>query len=85
MSVDGVGATYERLRRRPFAALLAAAALLGSVAPFGINVVVNADKSEPGWRWMDVLQGFAKFRREEPKEGARSAGAIDFQEDHAGL
>ncbi|SNT62824.1 Radical SAM superfamily protein [Streptosporangium subroseum] len=43
LSVDGVGATYERLRRRPFAAVLAAAALLRSVAPFGVNVVVNAD------------------------------------------
>lgn len=43
LSVDGVGATYERLRRRPFAAVLAAAALLRSVAPFGINMVVNAD------------------------------------------
>lgn len=43
LSVDGVGATYERLRRRPFAALRAAAALLRSVAPMGINVVVNAD------------------------------------------
>ncbi|MEO3862087.1 radical SAM protein [Acrocarpospora sp. B8E8] len=43
LSVDGVAATYERLRRRPFAAVLAAAGLLRSVAPFGVNVVVNAD------------------------------------------
>lgn len=43
LSVDGVGATYERLRRRPFAAVRDATALLRSVAPIGINTVVNAD------------------------------------------
>lgn len=43
LSVDGVGATYERLRRRPFAAVVSAAGMLRSIAPFGINVVVNAD------------------------------------------
>jgi pyruvate-formate lyase-activating enzyme len=43
LSVDGVGATYERLRGRPFAAVQNAAALLRSVAPIGINTVVNAD------------------------------------------
>lgn len=43
LSVDGVGATYERLRNRPFADVLAAATLLRSVAPIGINTVVNTD------------------------------------------
>jgi sulfatase maturation enzyme AslB (radical SAM superfamily) len=43
LSVDGVGATYERLRHRPFATVIAAADLLRTVAPIGINVVVNAD------------------------------------------
>ena len=43
LSVDGVGATYERLRGRPFAAAESAAARLRSVAPIGINTVVNAD------------------------------------------
>jgi len=43
LSVDGVGATYERLRRRPFAAVTSAAALLRSIAPIGINAVVNTD------------------------------------------
>ncbi|MFF1272722.1 radical SAM protein [Streptomyces marokkonensis] len=43
LSVDGVGPTYERLRRRPFAAVISAAGLLRSVAPIGINAVVNAD------------------------------------------
>jgi pyruvate-formate lyase-activating enzyme len=43
LSIDGVGATYERLRGRPFAAAESAAARLRSVAPIGINTVVNAD------------------------------------------
>jgi len=43
LSVDGVGATYERLRRRSFSSVLGAAGLLRSVSPFGINMVVNAD------------------------------------------
>ncbi|MGW2768048.1 radical SAM protein [Streptomyces sp. NPDC001275] len=43
LSVDGIGATYERLRGRPFAAVVQAAGLLGSLAPFGINAVINAD------------------------------------------
>lgn len=55
LSVDGFGATYERLRRRPFAAVRAAAALLRSVAPIGINAVVNADTIGE----LDSLAGFA--------------------------
>lgn len=43
LSVDGVGTTYERLRGRPFAAVVQAAGLLGTLAPFGINAVINAD------------------------------------------
>ncbi len=43
LSVDGVGVTYERLRGRPFAAVRDAAMRLRSVAPIGINMVVNAD------------------------------------------
>jgi MoaA/NifB/PqqE/SkfB family radical SAM enzyme len=43
LSVDGVGATYERLRGRPFSRVRDAAAMLSSVAPFGINAVVNAE------------------------------------------
>jgi MoaA/NifB/PqqE/SkfB family radical SAM enzyme len=43
LSVDGVGVTYERLRGRPFAAVRTAAARLRSIAPIGINTVVNAD------------------------------------------
>lgn len=43
LSVDGIGATYERLRGRPFTAVVHAAGLLASLAPFGINAVINAD------------------------------------------
>ncbi|MGW6358740.1 radical SAM protein [Streptomyces sp. NPDC055092] len=54
LSVDGVGATYERLRGRPFAAVAQAAALLRSLAPFGINAVINADT-------VDELDDLAEF------------------------
>ncbi|MGH8896776.1 MAG: radical SAM protein [Egibacteraceae bacterium] len=48
LSVDGVGATYERLRGRPFEAVRTAAARLRSVAPISINAVVNADAAPRG-------------------------------------
>ncbi|WP_412520874.1 radical SAM protein [Actinomadura madurae] len=54
LSVDGVGATYERLRGRPFTAVVSAAALLRSVAPIGINTVVNSDT-------ISVLDDLAEF------------------------
>jgi len=43
VSMDGVGATYERLRGRPFATLLDRLDNIRQVAPFGINFVVNAE------------------------------------------
>ncbi|MBR7828876.1 radical SAM protein [Actinospica sp. MGRD01-02] len=43
LSVDGIGATYERLRHRPFDSVVLAANLLRSITPIGINVVVNGD------------------------------------------
>jgi sulfatase maturation enzyme AslB (radical SAM superfamily) len=54
LSVDGVGATYERLRGRPFAAVIQAARLLDSLAPFGINAVINSDT-------VGELDGLAEF------------------------
>lgn len=54
LSVDGVGSTYERLRRRPFLAVAVAAELLRSVAPFGVNTVVNAST-------IDELDDVAEF------------------------
>ncbi|WP_051472005.1 radical SAM protein [Patulibacter minatonensis] len=41
VSIDGVGKTYERLRGRPFDALVDRLNMLRHVAPFGVNVVVN--------------------------------------------
>ncbi|MCY4615173.1 MAG: radical SAM protein [Chloroflexi bacterium] len=41
VSMDGVGATYERIRGRSFAAFLHKLTLVRSIAPFGINFVVN--------------------------------------------
>ncbi|MFI7662734.1 radical SAM protein [Micromonospora parva] len=43
VSMDGVGATYERLRGRPFAILLERLANVRRIAPFGINFVVNSE------------------------------------------
>lgn len=41
VSMDGVGATYESLRGRSFAALLSRLEIVRTLAPFGINFVVN--------------------------------------------
>jgi MoaA/NifB/PqqE/SkfB family radical SAM enzyme len=41
VSVDGVGSVYESLRGRPFAALVGRLNAVGSIAPFGVNVVIN--------------------------------------------
>ena len=43
VSVDGVGNTYEKLRGRRFDDLARSIERLASIAPFGINVVVNAE------------------------------------------
>lgn len=43
ISMDGVGETYERLRGRSFSALLDRLTNVKTVAPFGINYVVNGD------------------------------------------
>ena len=43
VSMDGVGKTYERIRRRSFAALIEKLALVRSIAPFGVNYVVNSE------------------------------------------
>jgi|SRR5690242_11580748 len=41
VSVDGIGATYESLRGKPFDDLLARLATIRELSPFGINFVVN--------------------------------------------
>ncbi|WP_245557689.1 radical SAM protein [Deinococcus peraridilitoris] len=42
VSVDGVGTTYEALRKRPFQAVMQRLETARSLAPFGLNMVVNA-------------------------------------------
>lgn len=42
VSMDGVGETYELLRGRPFTRFLQCVEYVKSVAPFGINYVVNS-------------------------------------------
>lgn len=41
VSMDGVGATYESIRRRPFSQLLARLEHVRAISRFGVNVVVN--------------------------------------------
>lgn len=41
VSMDGVGATYESIRRRSFSALLDRLVHVRSISKFGINVVIN--------------------------------------------
>lgn len=41
VSMDGVGVTYESIRRRSFEALRARLKLIRSISPFGINIVAN--------------------------------------------
>lgn len=42
VSMDGVGATYENIRGKSFASLKEKLTLVRSIAPFGINCVVNS-------------------------------------------
>lgn len=42
VSMDGVAATYEAIRHRPFSDLLQCLKVVGDFAPFGINFLVNA-------------------------------------------
>jgi len=43
VSMDGIDATYERLRGRSFKALQQRLSVIREIAPFGINYVVNSD------------------------------------------
>ncbi len=46
VSMDGVGATYESIRRRSFPELLARLKIVRSISRFGINIVIN-DRTLP--------------------------------------
>jgi sulfatase maturation enzyme AslB (radical SAM superfamily) len=41
LSMDGLGPTYERLRGRSFAAFQRQLEIVATIAPFGLNVVIN--------------------------------------------
>ena len=41
VSVDGVGATYEKLRKRPFSELVNRLTIISRSFPFGVNCVIN--------------------------------------------
>jgi len=41
VSMDGVGATYEKIRKKPFSLLLRRLEMIREIAPFGINYLVN--------------------------------------------
>src|SRR6185369_2245660 len=43
ISMDGIGATYERLRGRSFAVMEKRLSAIKEVVPFGVNYVVNSD------------------------------------------
>jgi MoaA/NifB/PqqE/SkfB family radical SAM enzyme len=62
VSMDGVGRTYERLRGRPFEAFQRHLEIVATVAPFGLNVVVNDET-------VGELEAIASF--------AKSAGAVE--------
>lgn len=41
VSMDGIAATYEKIRKRPFSSLLCRLEVIGEISPFGINYLVN--------------------------------------------
>jgi hypothetical protein len=76
--MDGVGATYEALRGRPFAALRRRFETVSTLASFGINFVVNA-------RTLPDLDAATRLAAEVgaseflllPEQPVRGSGGID--------
>jgi MoaA/NifB/PqqE/SkfB family radical SAM enzyme len=58
LSMDGLGPTYQRLRGRPFEAFQRHLAVVATIAPFGLNAVVNDET-------VDELDAIAAFARRE--------------------
>jgi hypothetical protein len=56
VSMDGIGETYERLRGRSFAEFRRRLQVVASLAPFGLNVVVNGETVQE----LDGIQSFAE-------------------------
>jgi pyruvate-formate lyase-activating enzyme len=78
VSMDGVGATYEALRGRPFAQLRRRLEMVATLAPFGINFVVNA-RTLPDLDAATALAdelGAAEFLLL-PEQPVRGTGGID--------
>lgn len=78
VSMDGIGATYEALRGRPFESLRRRLDMLHQLAPFGINFVVNA-RTLPDLDAASVLAdevGAAEFLLL-PEQPVRGRGGID--------
>lgn len=78
VSMDGIGATYEALRGRPFESLRRRLDMLHQLAPFGINFVVNA-RTLPDLDAATVLAGevgAAEFLLL-PEQPVRGRGGID--------
>jgi hypothetical protein len=80
VSVDGVGKTYERLRNRSFTSLQSHLEIVRTLAPYGINFVVNAST----FRDLDDATllaselGASEFLLL-PEQPVRGAGGIDSQ------
>ncbi|MEO7716910.1 MAG: radical SAM protein [Capsulimonas sp.] len=78
VSIDGVGATYERIRGRSFASLLRQLEIVRKIAPFGINVVVNSSSIAD----LDELDELAERTQASellllPEQPARGRDGID--------
>jgi pyruvate-formate lyase-activating enzyme len=56
VSMDGIGPTYERLRGRSFAEFRRRLELVATIAPFGLNVVVNNETVSE----LDGIRAFAE-------------------------
>lgn len=78
VSMDGVGATYERLRGRPFRVLLDRLDQIGRLFAFGINFVVNQSTVADLDDAVAVAQdkGAAEFLLL-PQQPVRGVGGID--------
>jgi MoaA/NifB/PqqE/SkfB family radical SAM enzyme len=55
VSMDGLGSTYERLRGRPFEVFQRQVEIIATVAPFGLNVVINDETVGE----LDLIAAFA--------------------------
>ncbi|MYV46701.1 radical SAM protein [Streptomyces sp. SID2888] len=74
LSVDGVGATYERLRGRPFAAVVQAAGLLGSLRHHCGHV--RANQLKPFWPSRPCPYPCAARRYRSPYQRPGMQGAL---------